>query len=161
MEVRLMSFNHGSLWDKKGQRLMKNIVILSDSSARASIILASLAKAGIDTGRINVVNVPLHLFELAETLYLDLIIVDLTKSDNFELCRYLKSDVRTQNTTMIAIGSNGRMQTFREALHAGADYYVPDGSTAPKSLIRLVEEILDEKLDEPTTPPNLNLAISA
>jgi CheY-like chemotaxis protein len=162
MDVRLRSFNQGSFGDNKGLYLMKNnIVILSESTARASIILASLIRAGIDGSRVNIINTPNHLFEVADKLYLDLIIVDLTRSDNFNLCQTLKADFRTQATPLIAIGSNGRMQTFREALHAGADYYVPDGSTAPKSLIRLVEEILDEKLDEPTLPPNLSMPISA
>jgi CheY-like chemotaxis protein len=158
MEVRLRSKYSGSFWDEKGQNLMRNLVILSESSTRATVILASLAKAGIDTARIKVIHTPYQLFELAEKLYLDLIIADLTKSANFELCRYLKSDRRTQPTPLLVIGSNGRMQTFREALHAGADYYVPEGVTAPKSLIRLVEEILEESLDEPTTPPSLNMA---
>lgn len=161
MEVRLMSFNLGTLWDR-GVNLMKNVIILSANPTPNTLILSSLAEVGVDKHHIKPLNKLDDLFDLLPTYTAHLIISEFNfdDPDDIETCQSLKADFKTHHLPLLVFGQEGHMQDFRKAFEAGADYYVPNDTHAAKTLTRLITEILQDKPDNwlDKTPPPLRVS---
>lgn len=79
-----------------------------------------------------------------DLIFLDVMMPD-GSIDGFEVCRILKSDIRTKNTHILILTALDRKEDYEQSQLVGADGYFTK-PFSPLQLINKVEEVLGDKV---------------
>lgn len=125
---------------------MNRVLVLGNDPLQSSTLLDCLVQAGIERGAVNFVNCLTELIEAATITYPTLVVLNLSifEITSMELCSQIKALPKLQRSTLVIVGNDGRMQTFRQAFEVGADYYIPLNNSTVKNLARLLDKIKAE-----------------
>lgn len=119
---------------------MSKVLVVDDSPTQREIISNLLEKCGLT---VSFATDGVDALEKVQVIQPDLVVLDIVmpRMNGYEVCRYLKSNPKTQNTPVIMCSSKGEDFDHYWGMKQGADAYITKPFQA-KELLGTVKQLL-------------------
>lgn len=133
----------------------KKVLLVEDSPTQAEQIKAALEAKGLEVSIATTGELGLNL-ALQHQPNLVVLDVNLPGLNGFEVCGFLKNNLATRSTPVVMYSEENRLGQMTKAYSVGVDYYVTKDSTGERTLLAIIENLLERQTRRRRMQPHLD-----